>query len=135
MSTVVFFDTFNPRYITHWLVATYQLLMGHKFWWVVHVGVRLEDDLDLSTKVARVALVKPETHDRELAWWPLCEEWRKILVLRVQVPYLINCSEVVSVLTTCPYIYKTPARLYQAALWYTENEFLHQARYTNGKQP
>lgn len=122
MYSILHFDVFNPRYLTHWLIAAYQLLiLKERFWWVVHVGITFNNETELRVKCNTIGLTNKQPHDRELYWYPLRQDLETSVMVTAQATYFMNCARVVSLCTNTPYRYLTPSALYDAALDYTHD--------------
>lgn len=48
-SSIMCFEIFNPRYISHWFVAIIQLLRCERYWWVVHCAPLIQTTYGQST--------------------------------------------------------------------------------------
>lgn len=120
MYQIIHFDVFNPLCPTHWLVAAAQLLKRERYWWVVHVTTCI-NELELYVKLNTFSLVERRQHDRELLWYHLSENSERVLMLYVQQHYWVNCAQVVSMCTITTTTYYTPASLFEAALYYTDD--------------
>lgn len=114
MHTQLYFSAMQFNWL-HLIIGLYQLITGHKYWWVVHVSLKLGDRY-LTSRFGDIAYNDAPPHgSRELYYYPIENEQRLFRYLYCN--YWLNCAT----LSSCGTHHRlnTPAKLYQKALSYT----------------